>query len=213
MPAIRINPDEGSLYRLSTAFGNLPNVFAVAARDSLNKSIATGRTVAATDIAAATGANKGAVSKRLHIIPATKANLAAALVIHGGVGINLIGFRARQTKAGVSARIFGQSQSFPHAFITRSITQTAFNLGAQGDKMVAIREGDKRAMTKGRYAGRKIKRGVRAGQLLLRQPIKSLKGPTAAETWEKTPGVAEHTTNTINTALPLNIERQITRFS
>lgn len=212
MADVQIKADPAKLAEVHGFLSELPDKIALAERDALNKSMAHGRSVAATDLASLMTARKGDINKRLNQLKATKSRLSTTLIIRGGIGVNLIGFGARQTKAGVTARIFGQRQAFPGAFITRSVLNSAFNLGASGPEFVAKREGDKRKMTRGVYASRVILHGPRAGQPILRQPLQAQRGPTVADTWEKTPGIAEHTVNETNAAIPANLDRQVTRY-
>jgi hypothetical protein len=84
-------------------------------------------------------------------------------------GIGLRNFSARQTKAGVTAGVFKAK---------RTLREGAFFaplLGGVdgGNKHVVRREGDKRVMTRGRYAGKQ------------RQPIAVQYGPTAAQMLRK----------------------------
>ncbi len=206
MPNVSIKVDPAKLAEVQGFLSELPGKIQLAERDALNKSMAHGKTVAGTDLAAMMTARKSDINKRLTLIKATKDRLSTALIIRGGIGVNLIAFGARQTGSGVTAKIFGQSQDFPSAFIAPTIS------GKKGAEMVAMRAGAKRIMTKGRFAGRVIMRGPRAGQPILRQPLQAQRGPTVAATWEETPGIAAHTVNETNAAIPKNLDSQVARF-
>jgi hypothetical protein len=53
----------------------------------------------------------------------------------------------------------------------------------------------------GRYDGRRIKRGPRKGQFLLRQPIKEAFGPSVLKAFELAPGLADEALRDISAKL------------
>jgi hypothetical protein len=210
MPNVSLEFTPEHLDYLQQYLGDLPSRMSAASRDTLNRSLLAGRTVAAKRLSEEMTVAQGAVKKRLNMLRATSNRLSAVLYVRGGRGPNLIGFGARLTATGVSVRVFGKRREEAGAFIAPGLgKQTDFNLGANGPKVVFKREGSKRAMAKGRYAGRKIVRGPRAGQPVLRQPLKSQYGPSVAETFQKTPGVEQQTLATIEETKTKNLEQQV----
>jgi len=79
----------------------------------------------------------------------------------------------RARRKGVRAKVFGKSKVYPGSFIGKT------PVGRQ-PKLVWIRDAkkpDKVVPQQGAYAGRRIKRGPRKGQLIKRQPIRPVWGP------------------------------------
>lgn len=76
---------------------------------------------------------------------------------------------------------------------------------------IFAREGSKVVPTKGRYAGRLIKIGPRAGQPMLRQPIKKLYGPSPRKAFEAAPAIAEEVIKEIGDDLDRQIWSQVDR--
>lgn len=204
MKIIRFTPDDYAMADIKKHLASQPVKMRTAGRDALNRTMEQARTVTATALSGAMSAKKSSVMKRLSLLKATMNNISAAMIIRGGRGVNLASFGARQTKKGVTATIYGEKKSFPDMFIVP---------GLNGNKIVVWRVGAKRAMVKGKYAGRIIKRGPRAGQPLLRQALSAQYGPSVAEAWEKTPGMEKITSDAVNGFLDKNIRQQIKRFS
>ena len=198
---------------LSQRLGQYAYAMPTAIKEAINDTVSHGRTIAKVDIAAAMGAKSGAVLKRLHIGKATNAKPNAVLIVAGGQGLNLASWaNAKQTTTakgrfhmggGVLVTIMG----------TRLMVQHGFMVSMGKSKTVFLRVGDKVAPAKGKYAGRKILRGPNFGRPLLRQKLQAQKGPTVAETFEKTPGIAVHTNAEIEAWLPKEVESQIDRFT
>ncbi len=149
---------------------SVPHGAATAIYTALNKVVAYGRTHVAEAVAKEMTARITSVKKRITVRKASSHRLYAAIDLHGEHGVSLIGFRARQTKAGVNATIFGKRQAFPHAFIAR---------GLNDQRQVFKREGEKRIMKAGHYKGRR------------KQPLVVLKGPTVPEVFDETPDLAD----------------------
>lgn len=200
------SPDPIQLAVMEATLAGMPDKIATAGRDALNRTMEEGRTAASRELAVASGATKGAISKRLGIARATKANVSAALIVRGGTGLSLAGFSARQTDAGVMAKVFGESRLYPRLFLKK---------GLSGNKVVfdRLRNTDKYAPTKGAYAGRKFRRGPRAGEPILRQHVEARYGPAASQIIENTPGADEHVSMVIDAAFSKNIQQQTARFA
>lgn len=212
MPDMTITPNLDAIKAAHDALAEFPGKFQAAGRDALNASMARGKTVAGTDLAKQMMATKGSVSKRLNILKATRSNLLVQMMIRGGRGVNLAGFGARQNSSGVTTKI----NTVLHGFITHGVRKpkTSFTFEEPvGNKIVALRAGAKRVMKMGRYAGATIKRGPRAGQPILRQPIVAQYGPTVAEEWEKNPQIEQHTTTAFDEAVPVKLDQQIKRYT
>lgn len=205
MPTVIYKVEQSQINAILWELRAYPDQFKTAARDALNRTFDHGKSVAADDLSKALTAGRNSVLKRIGVSKATKSKLNATLYIRGGRGISLYGFRARQTKSGVTATVAGESKQVPHAFIAR---------GLSGNKIVALRDTSqaKRAPLKGRYGGHIISRGPRKGQPLLRQPIEAQYGPSAAEVFETKPNIAIHTNKEIELGLPKNLASQAERF-
>lgn len=190
--AATISPEE---YRkLMWRLASVPNGAAIALYTSLNKAAARGRTTTARLVAEAMTARISSVNKRLTVKKASSNSLHASLNLHGKHGVSLIGFSAKQNAQGVVAKVFGQAKQYPHAFIEKALG---------GRRVVFLREGQPRVMTKGRHKGK------------TRQPLVSLKGPTVSEVFEQTPGLVAKTLNDIDTyfqaVLPSQVEWLLNR--
>lgn len=219
--SIRYQADPADLAKAQKLLEGIPGAIALAERDALNKTMQHARTVAATDLAKEMTARKGDVMRRIGMAKATKDNRSAAIYISGQRGVNLIGFYARQTtksmgrkrgqSGGVRAKIFGTWTLVDHAFITRGTGDSGAGEEANGSRFVAMRTGVKQEAERGRYSGRTFLRGPRKGQPILREKLATVRGPTVAETFANTPGIAIHTQAEILNDLPKNLENQVSR--
>jgi len=101
----------------------------------------------------------------INVTRATPENLTAVIEVTGK-GIPLLFFKAKQTAKGVSYAIpKGRGRKLvPSGFIAE--------MRPSGHRGVYIRHGRKVVPTRGSYAGRKIKRGPRKGEPILRQKIR-----------------------------------------
>lgn len=204
MIALRFRPDGLTMVDLKKYFADQPFKARIAGRDALNRTMEQVRTITTTALAGTMGTKKSSIMTRVRVFEATVDDLSSSMKLSGKRGLNLANMGARQTKAGITVRIYGSPVKLPHAFLAP---------GLGGTKSVFIRDGNKRAMVKGKYAGRKIVHGPRAGQPLLRQPLETQYGPNVADEWRYTPGMQNITADAINAFLPKNIKQQMRRFS
>jgi hypothetical protein len=186
----------------------------IALSTAINKTLSTERTAIARRLSATMTAKKSSIDKRIRVFRATRDKLSGRINIRGDKGVSLIGFGARQTKRGVTARIFGKSAQYDGAFIARGINRSnSDGPNEAGNKLVFERFGAKRAMSMGRYGPNSIfgkhTRGPRKGQPILRQPISVVYGPSVAETFRKTPGMENQTMTDINANFRKNVQSQV----
>ena len=191
MPDISITVNQAQIDSLlSQLNGNAANT-RKAVVSAVNKTTNTGRTRISRAVAAQMSAKKGGVDKRIKTAKATASSPEARIRLLGGAGVGLINFYVRQGASGVSAKVFGQKQAIAHAFIAT---------GINSNKHVFLREGPKRKMMKGNYAGQ------------MKQPLKSLYGPRVPVVFEDTPGLADKELADIREVLAKNLKSQVNRF-
>jgi hypothetical protein len=202
--------------RAQSLLATVPHGAKIASSTAINKTLATACTQISRSLAEVMTAKKSSIDKRMRLGKSTRENLFGFIKIEDNLGVSLIGFGARQTKTGVTAKIFGKKKDFPHKFIANGIMrQGKGDIGApsQGNKLVFERSGAKRAMTMGRYGPNSLfgkhTRGPRKGQAILRQPLKTIYGPSAAETFRQTPGVSDEALRNISANLQKNLNSQI----
>jgi hypothetical protein len=215
-PSMRLSVtiDEAQYQAVQKQLRSVPNGAAIALSTAINKTLRSERTAISRRIAGVMTAKKTSIDKRINVRKATRSNLSGMIRIRGDIGVSLIGFGARQTQSGVTARIFGQTKTFPGMFIARGINNANVNgPSEQGNKLVFERFGEKRAMTTGRYGPSSIfgkyQTGPKQGQRILRQPIKAVYGPSVADTFEKTPGIRDQSLTDVENNLNKNIRSQI----
>lgn len=191
---IRISHDARDLLRRLDEAGR--QKFPRAAAAALNKVAATVRTVAKRDIARQTGLRSGVVLAGLAIERAGPDRLLAAVVATGRP-VPLIGFAARQTRAGVTAHAWGGRKLYPGAFIATMPT---------GHVGVFRRLGDRRG------APRPAKGGKTPGRIIRPElPIKQLWGPSIPGGLRDA-AVQAALRATVAERLPLELTRALRRF-
>lgn len=121
------------------------------------------------DVSGMTSSNVGGYLKHEG---ASRTDLAARVYVVERRYPNLVRFGARMTKRGVSAKPMNNRRVYKGAFIVGMR-----NADAEEYKVVFVRFGKKVVPTKGAYVGKKIKRGPRAGQPILRQQLRPMWGP------------------------------------
>ena len=206
---IKIEIDEAEFNRVHALLRSVPNGARIAISTAINKTLGSERTAISRRIAATMTAKKSSTDKRINVRPSTREGLYGFIRIRGDKGVSIAGFFAKQNKAGVSAKIFGQAKQFDHAWIGHGLATTK----SEGALAVFMRHGEKRAMTAGMYGPRSIfgtySRGPKKGQRILRQPISVLYGPSVAATFQKTPGMQDGAITDINSNLRKNVASQI----
>lgn len=154
-------------------------VFPNAAVRAINRVATTMRGRTAKSVSAFMGVTQKVVRDKIDIRKASKGGHPEARLFIRGTALNLIRFRARQIKAGVSASPWGNRKKFPHAFITR----------INGVEIVMIRR----------------KRGEgRVGRL----PIRPMLGPGIAASANEERFQIERE-ETVRERMPIELESQI----
>lgn len=137
----------------------LPNVV----RMTLNKTIRGVLTDTKKVMARRIGMTQREIAARTDLIFAAPGKLSATLKIHGERRVpNLSNFKAKQLKRGVSAKVWEKRKVYKGTFLVKNGKGTVFKRVSGAEKVKP---------SKGAYAGRRIKRGPRKGQAILRQPI------------------------------------------
>lgn len=155
-------------------------VFPKAMARAINRTTVTLRKEAVRDIAQRMGVKQKAVRSRTKIWKASTNRLEARIRIVGR-SLNLIEFKARQLKRGVSAAPWGRRRVFPHAFITT----------IRGNKVVMVRR--KRPSSGGRHG---------------RLPIRPVRGPGIAKTATEVDLTARRR-ELVQRLLPERLEREL----
>lgn len=154
-------------------------VFPDAATRAVNNVAKTLRARSGSSIAAAMGAKVGAVKRRITVTKAKRGKTPVATLTLSGRALNLIEFRARQTKKGVSAA----------PWANRRIFRTGFIVEIGGNKLVMIRR----------------KRG---GRRVPRLPIRSMLGPGVAKE-ASTPELAAERSAIVRERMSIELESQL----
>lgn len=128
-------------------------VFPKAATRAVNRTVTTVRSRTAKAVAKRMGVRQKDVRRRMEIRKARRSATPQARLTISGKALNLIAFKARQTKRGVSAAPWNRRRIFPMTFITE----------INGVKLVMVRR----------------KRG---GKRVGRLPIRGVLGPGIAKT-------------------------------
>lgn len=122
---------------------------------AVNKTASQARSFAGSTVAKAAGLKVGIVKERMKLFKSTYRTLSAAVEAFGGA-FNLARFKAKQTKVGIAATVWGKRRVFKGAFF------------AFGKKTVFRREGKARLPVRSMYgpsvpsalAAREIERQV-----------------------------------------------------
>lgn len=154
-------------------------VFPTATARALNLVASKMRTAMVRSIADEMGIQQKAVRTRTKLIKATKVRQQALLEFRGRA-FNLIEFRARQTKRGVTASPWGRRQLIPYAFIATM---------PQGGRIVVIRS-------------------LRGGTRVRRLPIEAWLGPGVAKT-AAAEGMQRERTKLMQDVYPTELARQL----
>lgn len=154
------------------------HVFPMANSRALNRSLTKMRTVTVRQVSKVMGVPQKSVRSRTVLTNATPAHQVATARFKGRA-FNLSGFRARQTKKGLSAAPWGNRRIFPHGFLV-------------------IINGARVAMTRQKRAG------VRVG----RMPIRAMLGPGIAKTAAEDE-IKKARTLVLTTVYPVELERQL----
>ena len=205
MATLKIAPEAADVQKLYEEMGHRPEKFKAAFVDTLNKSMAHGRVIAAQDVADNMGASKKSVNNRFTLYKATKSNLSAAIYIKGGKGIDLASFGARQNQSGASAKVFGVRTTYKHTYIAK----------VNGKKHVFLNVGEKVVPKAGRYKGMSVNMGTRNApnfQPILRKPMIIQKGPSVAETFATVSGIADHANTEIRSSMAKNFASRAAYF-
>lgn len=206
--------DEAEVKAVVDQLRSVPRGADIALSTAINKTLSTERTAIARRLASTMTAKKSSIDKRLRVRKATRDRLSGRINIRGDIGVSLIGFGAKQTKTGVTAKVFGKRADYPGAFIARGVN-TSNDMGPleAGNKLVFERFGEKRAMKMGRYGPGSIfgtyQSGPNKGKRILRQPLHVLYGPSVAETFRKTPGMQDAALTDINANFRKNVASQV----
>lgn len=129
----------------------------------------------------AIGMTQREIGQRATIRLATPTSAVAALTIKGEKRVpNLINFRAKQAKRGATARVWEKRKTYKGTFIVARGRGTVFKRGGSAS--------DKSKPSK-RWKGpvRRIKRGPRKGQVILRQAIVPVFGTSLRRVFVRTP--------------------------
>lgn len=146
---------------------------------ALNRTASSVRTVTVRGVAKAMGTRQKNVRSRVKVLKATTGGEPAARISYKGKGLNMVEFRARQTKRGVSAAPWGSRKLFRHAFITE----------INGARIVMVRR---------KYGERMV------GRL----PIRAILGPGVAKTAME-PDVESAREAAIRERFPKELEHQL----
>jgi hypothetical protein len=178
-----ITPDKESFAKAEKMLENIPNGISTAGKNAANRTIKFAKTRISTSLSKVVDSTKSGIAKNIYIKKATKSVPAAYLRVKSR-GVNLISFHARQTSTGVSSRI----KNVSHAFIAR---------GLNNNRLVFIRTGIKKIMSKGRYVGKR------------REQIKGVVGMSAQELFRKVPGIAQDVYGSLGPEMQKNLEQQV----
>lgn len=164
-------------------------VFPQAAARALNTTAVTVRKESVSEIAKMMGLKAKEVRDRTKIVRATSKKLLAEVKFRGR-RLNLIRFKARQRKKGVSAAPGGKRQVFPQTFI----------LSLTGRRFVGVRRRKTGNATHER--AETYQRAERVGRI----PVVGVVGPGVAETAAKT---RESREATVRRVLPERVRREL----
>jgi hypothetical protein len=173
-----------------------------------NKTAAKVKTFLIAAAAKAMNLDKDDIRDSIRIKKATYSTLAAAVIVDRHP-VPLSKYPVKQTATGVMATPFtgvagdirpGQR---PYSFLATMDS---------GHKGVFVRFGSMVNPTKGVYAGKIVTRGPKKGQIVQRQRIRQLYGPTIAGTLATQPEIKEQLDKFVTDDLPKQIESQVLRF-
>jgi hypothetical protein len=214
--SVRVDPEQFN--RAQKMLSLIPNGGRIACSTAINKTLATARTEISRSVTAAMGGMKTFVDHRVKVKKSTRANLFGWLNIKDK-GVNLMGFNPMKNASGIEATIFGKRKMFFGAFFgqgaNRGKASATMGPGKAGAWQAFKRTpgAAKRPATMGRYGPNsifgKFSRGPRKGQPILRQPIETIPGPSAAETFRQTPGLANEAKSHLDANLQKNLNSQI----
>ncbi|WP_019558609.1 hypothetical protein [Thioalkalivibrio sp. ALE12] len=165
---IHLKTEGASLDRLEDlAMEMSGNILPDSITRALNRAVTASRTEASKSIRRTYNLSAAEVKSTFQVRRPTRQRH-EAMMISSGERIPLSRFGARQTRRGVSVNVRHSTG--------RKLLFGAFFGDGEGlpSSRVFIRSGAKKRPGKGSYAGRKIRRGPRKGQQILRQPIKDL---------------------------------------
>lgn len=154
-------------------------VLPTASARALNLVVSKMRTQMVRRVAEEMGVQQKVVRTRTKVIKATKSRQQALLEFRGKA-FNLIEFKARQTKRGVTASPWGERQIVPHAFIATM---------PHGGRIVVIRR-------------------LRGGRRAPRLPIDAWLGPGVAKT-AAAESMQRERTDLVADVYPAELERQL----
>lgn len=175
--------------------------FPKAAMRAINRVLKTLRTRAGRDIAKEMGVTQRVVKSETTIRRASRSRLEGTLEMRGDP-LNLIRFKARQLKAGVSAAPWGNRRVFMGAFIAR-VNGTEVVMRRKEGVGGGVGSGQTPASRQA-AAIAAITGGIRANQL----PIRAMKGPGIAQTGE-TPEMAARREDVVRERMPIELESQL----
>jgi hypothetical protein len=182
---IAVEADVSGLINTAKLLREAGNQTPTAIRRAVNRTGDRARTMVVRVLAKQVGTKQAAVKRVLVTKRATVNGSANYRLTARGAHISLKEFGARQTKRGVSAAPWGKRRVFPRTFVIASLGGHVFT-----------REGGKRVMVRGRYAGK------------LRQPLHKLYGPSIPNEMVKAETAAAFQM-LVRTQLPPEIARQI----
>ena len=187
MPELYIEADKESFDAVKSLLSGIQNGVKRAGVAAANKTAATGKSRISSILASQLDSTKRGISRNVYVSKANTTNLPAAIIKVKSRGVNLIAFRARQTLSGVSSKI----KAVPHAFI---------EIGLGKNRLVFLRQGYKKVMKKGRYAGKR------------REVIAGVLGMSAQELYRHIPGAAQSVASELKAVMSKNLQNQIKRL-
>lgn len=207
MIALKLEIDQAHLDRLQRQLGSIPGAFRAAARAAVNDSVSKGRTFVIKAFTTQMQVPRSAIARLVLSKRATEKNMAAELTIRGDKGVSPMHAGAEKSGDGITYRELGRTVFVPRAFFMKS--------SVSGKTIVAAedRSQAKRPMRTGSYAGRAIKRGPRKGQVLLRQPVKAVRGTPLGELFAGATGTIEGARAIMQETLTRRLDEHARRLS
>lgn len=127
--------------------------------------------------------------------------------------IRLLNFNIALAKAKAKRPPAGGSYALSKVGDPKPLPHPSFRAKlASGHEGFFVRQGAKVKPSKGKYAGRFIRRGRRKGQPILRQKIYELHAPSPRQFFETAPGVAKEELAAIGPELEKQLASQVDRF-
>ena len=202
---LQVSFDESRFKAIEQLLDGIPGAFRTVAVSVINRGADHGRTLIKRAIKEELNLKQSDVLECIKISGAKPDRLGATIAVKRRP-VKLIKFgNPTQSAAGVNVLVRRShgAEEIPGAFIATM---------KSGHRGVFRRMPGKVAPTQGSYAGRTIKSGPRAGQPLLRQPIRELYGPTVCGVLAGKDGLRDAITKAIGDMVAKRMEAGVSRF-